>query len=114
MSPSRSVCRSLLRAIITHLPEGPGRARLRTHVVEEFRRNAGQTDPVEIARLTEKAQNYTFLLNAVHHHKDTLISYNISLNREGDQRRKVQQTAQKVGFVLPREPEPLPSSYAAQ
>uniref|UniRef100_A0A6U1L091 Uncharacterized protein n=1 Tax=Tetraselmis chuii TaxID=63592 RepID=A0A6U1L091_9CHLO len=98
---SRAALRSLLRTVNRHLTSATGNPTWRNYVVSEFRKNADVADPQAASRLVAKAESYDRLLRAVHVHKDTLLSYNISIGADLGQQQKVERTAARVGFRMP-------------
>mmetsp|Transcript_19451 Transcript_19451/g.48924 ORF Transcript_19451/g.48924 Transcript_19451/m.48924 type:complete len:108 (+) Transcript_19451:132-455(+) len=107
MSSSRSsaALRLLLRGIQQHL-SASGNPMWRDYVVSEFRKHAGTTDPQVREQLVAKAEAYARLLSAVHMHKSTLMSYNISIGADQGQAEQIRRTAAKVGFSMPKMAEP--------
>lgn len=69
MSSARSALRTVIRTVDQYVTSVNGNKRWRTHVLNEFRMNSSQTDPAVVSALLRKAENYAFLLRAVHHHK---------------------------------------------
>ncbi|KAK6791760.1 hypothetical protein RDI58_010841 [Solanum bulbocastanum] len=71
---------------------------------KEFRKNRNLEYPKDSSFIQQKinlAQNYTYLLNSVHHHKDLLFSYNIAVDRSNEMKKVLGKSAASVGLCLP-------------
>ncbi|KAI4384432.1 hypothetical protein MLD38_002591 [Melastoma candidum] len=93
--------RGLLRAVNKHLGEEDAKRRFREYANQEFRSNSALTDPSAVRRKVMLANDYTFLLNSVHHHKDLLFSYNIAVDRSDEMKKIIGRSAASVGLKLP-------------
>ncbi|KAB1212215.1 hypothetical protein CJ030_MR5G024983 [Morella rubra] len=98
---SANVYRQLLKAVKKHIPNEDSRRRFKEYVTEEFRKNCTLSDPSSILQKIRLADDYTFLLNSVHHHKDLLFSYNIAVDRSEEMNRVLGKSAASVGLQLP-------------
>ena len=105
--PTRRAFRRVLRAVQTHIsdPRKEGGSPLwRDHVLETFRGGSGSG---AIARAdaheakVRAAEEYAFLVDAVHHHKEMLFDYGHSLDKEREQLKKATSTARYVGLDMP-------------
>ncbi|GLJ45231.1 hypothetical protein SUGI_0952030 [Cryptomeria japonica] len=85
----------------THIGSDGSKTHFRDYIVGEFRKNKGLVDASLVQQKLKLAQNYVFLLNSVHHHKDLLFSYNIAVNREGELKATLKKSAASVGLQIP-------------
>lgn len=104
--PTRRAFRRVLRAVQTHIsdPRKEGGSPLwRDHVLETFRGTGSgaiaRSDAHEAK--VRAAEEYAFLVNAVHHHKEMLFDYGHSLEKEREQLKKATSTARYVGLDMP-------------
>ncbi|XXG50713.1 hypothetical protein AAC387_Pa02g4661 [Persea americana] len=93
--------RHLLKAINKHIGKDGSKRHFRDFVMEEFRKNTKLSDPEAAHQKIKLAQDYTFLLNSVHHHMDLLFSYNIAVDRSDEMTRTLKKSAASVGLQLP-------------
>ncbi|GFQ03559.1 hypothetical protein PHJA_002499700 [Phtheirospermum japonicum] len=94
---AKRVYRNLLKAVRKHVGKEEHKSHFTDFVKHEFRRNLNSDDPQKL-RL---ANDYTFHLNSVHHHKDLLFSYNIAVDRSDEMKRVLGKSAASVGLQLP-------------
>mmetsp|Transcript_27190 Transcript_27190/g.87235 ORF Transcript_27190/g.87235 Transcript_27190/m.87235 type:complete len:110 (-) Transcript_27190:32-361(-) len=106
MASARSALRGLLRVLDQKVTRTNNERIWRDHVIAEFRRNAGETNPAKIQALLSQVDDYTFLANSVHRQKDLLVSYNIATNKQKQQIQSLQATAARVGLRLPEHYDP--------
>ncbi|KAG2667686.1 hypothetical protein I3843_15G124400 [Carya illinoinensis] len=95
------VYRQLLKAVKKHIAHEDSKRRFKEYVTEEFRKNCALSDFSSIPQKIKLANDYTFLLNSVHHHKDLLFSYNIAVDRSDEMKRILGKSAASVGLQLP-------------
>mmetsp|Transcript_30636 Transcript_30636/g.99604 ORF Transcript_30636/g.99604 Transcript_30636/m.99604 type:complete len:102 (+) Transcript_30636:49-354(+) len=100
MASVRAAYRSALRAVDTHVTAVSGNGVFRDYVRAAFRGDA------DAARRLQDAEDYAFLVNSVHEHKELLWSYGISLDKEQIDKDRMRNTAKHVGLSMP-EPPPL-------
>lgn len=72
------VYRNLLRAVKNHIGNEENKRHFREYVTEEFRKKSISTDLSSNQQRIKLAQDYTFLLNSVHHHKALLSSLTLT------------------------------------
>ncbi|KAJ7975112.1 Complex 1 LYR protein [Quillaja saponaria] len=105
MSPkalqTAKVYRTLLKAVNKHIGKEESKRPFREYVTEEFRKNSNLSVVDSVQQKVKLAQDYTFLLNSVHHHKDLLFSYNIAVDRSDEMKRILGKSAASVGLQLP-------------
>jgi hypothetical protein len=65
--------RSLLKALKTHVTKDTGNTHFREFVAAEFRKQKTLSDPVVIRQKVVLAEDYTTLVNSIHHHKVSKI-----------------------------------------
>ncbi|CAN6568639.1 unnamed protein product [Malus baccata var. baccata] len=90
----------LLKAVKKHVAKEENKRHFIKYTTEEFRNNCKLSDPSSIQHKIKLAENYTLLLNSVHHHKD-LFSYNIAVDRTDEMKRVLGKSAASVGLQLP-------------
>ncbi|KAM1470626.1 hypothetical protein ACFX11_041315 [Malus domestica] len=95
------VYRHLLKAVKKHVAKEESKRHFIKYAAEEFRNNCKLSDPSSIQHKMKLAENYTLLLNSVHHHKDLLFSYNIAVDRSDEMKRVLGKLAASVGLQLP-------------
>ncbi|MCD7467839.1 hypothetical protein HAX54_005485 [Datura stramonium] len=98
------VYRNLLKAVKKHIGKEEHKVHFTDFIKEEFRKNRNleyPKDPSFIQQRIKLAQNYTYLLNSVHHHKDLLFSYNIAVDRANEMTKVLGKSAASVGLRLP-------------
>ncbi|XP_021295867.1 uncharacterized protein LOC110425311 [Herrania umbratica] len=95
------VYRDLLKAVKKHIGNEEYKNHFREYVTQEFRKNCQLSDPSLVTQKIRLANDYTFLLNSVHHHKDLLFSYNIAVDRSDEMKRILGKSAASVGLQLP-------------
>ncbi|XP_059308227.1 uncharacterized protein LOC132059595 [Lycium ferocissimum] len=95
------VYRNLLKAVEKHIGKEEHRVHFTDFIREEFRKKRSPKDPSFIQQKVKLAQNYTYLLNSVHHHKDLLFSYNIAVDRTNEMTKVLGKSAASVGLRLP-------------
>ena len=66
------VYRNLLKAVVKHIGKEENGRHFRDYVTEEFRKNSVPSELSSIHHKIRLAQDYTYLLNSVHHHKALL------------------------------------------
>ncbi|KAM1069234.1 hypothetical protein EV1_001092 [Malus domestica] len=91
----------LLKAVKKHVAKEENKRHFIKYTTEEFRNNCKLSDPSSIQHKIKLAENYTLLLNSVHHHKDLLFSYNIAVDRTDELKRVLGKSAASVGLQLP-------------
>lgn len=64
--------RWLLKAVKKHIAQEDSKRRFKEYVTEEFRKNCTLSDLSSIRHKIQLANDYTFLLNSVHHHQALL------------------------------------------
>lgn len=69
MPKAAQVYRQLLQAVRKHIGNEDYKMHFREYVTQEFRKNCKLSDPSSIQQKIKLANDYTFLLNSVHHHK---------------------------------------------
>lgn len=67
------VYRNLLKAVVKHIGKEENKRHFREYVTEEFRKKSVPSDLSSIHQKIKLAQDYTYLLNSVHHHKALLL-----------------------------------------
>ncbi|XVE68965.1 hypothetical protein DITRI_Ditri09bG0112500 [Diplodiscus trichospermus] len=95
------VYRDLLRAVKKHIGNEEHKKHFCDYITQEFRKNCQLSDPSLVTQKIKLANDYTFLLNSVHHHKDLLFSYNIAVDRSDEMNRILGKSAASVGLQLP-------------
>ncbi|XP_017985034.1 PREDICTED: uncharacterized protein LOC18586340 [Theobroma cacao] len=95
------VYRDILKAVKKHIGNEDYKKHFREYVTQEFRKNCQLSDPFLVTQKIKLANDYTFLLNSVHHHKDLLFSYNIAVDRSDEMKRILGKSAASVGLQLP-------------
>ncbi|XP_016463271.1 uncharacterized protein LOC107786327 [Nicotiana tabacum] len=101
---SPMVYRNLLKAVEKHIGKEEHKVHFTDFIREEFRKKSNlecPKDPSFIQRRINLAQNYAYLLNSVHHHKDLLFSYNIAVDRSDEMTKVLGKSAASVGLRLP-------------
>lgn len=96
----RAVYRALLRAVHARLTRVSGNPLWADAVRAKFRASAGETDPAVAAAGLRRAEDLTVHITAVNEHKDLLVSYGISTDKEGEGRARVADTARRVGLQV--------------
>jgi hypothetical protein len=69
MTETRQVLRALLRVVRQRVAARRDNPVFHDHLVEEFRKNAAETDPIKIQELLRLAKDYTDYVHAVHHER---------------------------------------------
>ena len=69
MSESIHALRALLRALRQRVSPRQQNSMWHDHVMAEYRRNAGETDPARLQNLLQLVRDYTDLVNDVHHER---------------------------------------------
>ncbi|KAM6554749.1 hypothetical protein CsatB_015511 [Cannabis sativa] len=100
------VYRNLLKAVVKHIGKEDSKRHFREHVTNEFRKNLVLSDLKSVRQKIKLAQDYTYFLNSVHHHKELLFSYNIAVDRSEEMKRTLGKSAASVGLQLPEVYEP--------
>ncbi|KAG8503301.1 hypothetical protein CXB51_001286 [Gossypium anomalum] len=95
------VYRVLLKAVKNHIGKEEYKKHFSQYIAEQFRKNSQLSDPSLVAQRIKLANDYTYLLNSVHHHKDLLFSYNIAVDRSDEMKRILGKSAASVGLKLP-------------
>ncbi|KAM3223003.1 hypothetical protein P3L10_022273 [Capsicum annuum] len=99
------VYRNLLNAVKKHIGNKEDHKIYFTDFIrEEFKKNINleySKNSSFIQQRINLAQNYTHLLNNIHHHKDLLFSYNIAVNRSNEMTKVLKRSAASVGLRLP-------------
>ncbi|XP_078445301.1 complex 1 protein, LYR family protein [Wolffia australiana] len=95
------VYRELLKSLEKNLGTKDKNKHFRDFVAGEFRKNVSLSDEAVARRELKLAQDYTLLLNSVHHHKELLFSYNIAVDRTDEMRKTLKRSAASVGLQLP-------------
>ncbi|KAB2045170.1 hypothetical protein ES319_D01G141700v1 [Gossypium barbadense] len=113
------VYRVLLKAVKNHIGKEEYKKHFSQYIAEQFRKNSKLSDPSLVAQRIKLANDYTYLLNSVHHHKfpernecdllpvllliwlDLLFSYNIAVDRSDEMKRLLGKSAASVGLKLP-------------
>lgn len=63
------VYRVLLKAVKKHIGKEEYKKHFSQYIAEQFRKNSQLSDPSLVAQRIKLANDYTYLLNSVHHHK---------------------------------------------
>ncbi|XVF75500.1 hypothetical protein PTKIN_Ptkin13bG0192600 [Pterospermum kingtungense] len=100
------VYRDLLKAVKKHIGKEEYKKHFSEYITQEFRKNSQLSDPRLVTQRIKLANDYTFYLNSVHHHKDLLFSYNIAVDRSDEMKRILGKSAASVGLQLPEVYEP--------
>ncbi|PHT55874.1 hypothetical protein CQW23_04360 [Capsicum baccatum] len=98
------VYRNLIKAVEKHIGKEEHKVHFTDFIRDEFRKKRNldyPKDPSFILQRIKLAQNYTYLLNSVHHHKDLLFSYNIAVDRSNEMTKVLGKSAASVGLRLP-------------
>ncbi len=61
--------RQLLKAVKKHIAQEDSKRRFKEYVTEEFRKKCTPSDLSAVRHKIKLANDYTFLLNSVHHHQ---------------------------------------------
>ncbi|GMI84855.1 hypothetical protein like AT5G51960 [Hibiscus trionum] len=93
--------RDLLKAVKRHIGKEEYKKHFSEYITEQFRKNSQLSDPSLVAQRIQLANNYTYLLSSVHHHKELLFSYNIAVDRSEEMKRVLGKSAASVGLKLP-------------
>ncbi|XP_062159371.1 uncharacterized protein LOC133866757 [Alnus glutinosa] len=93
--------RQLLKAVKKHIAQEDSKRRFKEYVTEEFRKKCTPSDLSAVRHKIKLANDYTFLLNSVHHHQALLFSYNIAVDRSEEMKRILGKSAASVGLQLP-------------
>ncbi|XP_011102289.1 uncharacterized protein LOC105180320 [Sesamum indicum] len=94
---AKGVYRSLLKAVRKHVGNEEHKAHFTDFIKQEFRKNPNSENPQNL----KLANDYTFYLNSVHHHKELLFSYNIAVDRSDEMKKILGKSAASVGLQLP-------------
>ncbi|XVF83303.1 hypothetical protein PTKIN_Ptkin16aG0476000 [Pterospermum kingtungense] len=95
------VYRNLLRAVKKHIGKEEHKKHFSEYITQQFRKNCQVSDPSLVTQKIKLANDYTFLLNSVHHHKNLLFSYNVAVDRSDEMKRILGKSAASVGLQLP-------------
>ncbi|CAN4121222.1 unnamed protein product [Withania somnifera] len=98
------VYRNLLKAVEKHIGKEEPKVHFTDFIRQEFRKMRNLEYPKDSSFIQQRiklAQNYTYLLNSVHHHKDLLFSYNIAVDRSNEMTKVLGKSAASVGLHLP-------------
>ncbi|MCD7456041.1 hypothetical protein HAX54_030515 [Datura stramonium] len=98
------VYRNLLKAVKKHIGKKEHKVHFTDFAREEFRKNINLQYPKDSSFTQQRiklAQNYTYLLSNIHHHKDLLFSYNIAVDRSNEMTKVLGRSAASVGLHLP-------------
>ncbi|XP_022765328.1 uncharacterized protein LOC111310284 isoform X2 [Durio zibethinus] len=71
------VYRDLLKAVKKHIGNEEYKKHFSEHITQEFRMNCQLSDPSLVTKKIKLANDYTFLLNSVHHHKVSSMDYGV-------------------------------------
>lgn len=63
------IYRHLLKAVQKHIGKEDNKRHFREFITSEFRKNSSLSNGAAVQQKIKLAQDYTFLLNSVHHHK---------------------------------------------
>lgn len=99
MSAVRSAYRTLLRAVDRRVTAVSGSPLWRDGVRQAFR----ETHPADAAALEAaltRAEDLTFYVESVTAHRDLLVSYGISIDKEAGTAEQVARTAKRVGLTV--------------
>ena len=122
MRQTRFVLRRLLRLVDRHVTSHTGNVLWRNYLLKEFRREKENRSQQEIQHWITCAGQYADLIHSVQSHKVldiTLLygrggqsvrfllqllleSYNITTDKDAQQRELIEKTAKRVGFKLPQ------------
>ena len=104
---SRSSLRTLLRAVDRYVSRAHGNDAFRTFLLDAFRRGGKpgekEAPPAAADGSARTAVEYATLLDAVHEHKNLLISYNISTDKYATRKQQLGNVAGSVGLQMPKE-----------
>ena len=104
---SRSSLRTLLRAVDRYVSRAHGNDAFRTFLLDSFRRGGKpgekEAPPAAGDGSARTAVEYATLLDAVHEHKNLLISYNISTDKYATRKQQLGNVAGSVGLQMPKE-----------
>ncbi|OVA20755.1 hypothetical protein BVC80_887g40 [Macleaya cordata] len=92
------VCKNLMKAVKKHIGVEESKRHFTDFITQEFRKTS---NPSTVGQKIKLAQDYTFMLNSIHHHKDLLFSYNIAVDRSDEVTRTLRKSAASVGLQLP-------------
>ncbi|GMH27944.1 hypothetical protein Nepgr_029787, partial [Nepenthes gracilis] len=95
------VYRRLLKSVKKHIGKEDYKSHFRDFIAEEFQKNRNLSVQSSVQNKLKLADDYTFLLNSVHHHKELLFSYNIAVDRSAEIARTLGKSAASVGLQLP-------------
>ncbi|GAB2293165.1 hypothetical protein Dimus_027373 [Dionaea muscipula] len=98
--------RHILKSIQKHIGKEDYKRHFRDFIAEEFQKNRELTEPSSIQNRLKLAQDYTVLLNSIHHHKELLFSYNIAVDRSDEMKKILGKSAASVGLQLPEAYQP--------
>jgi hypothetical protein len=100
----RSTLRALLRTVSARTTVSPvaaaSRVLWRTSVLDQYRANSGETDPVRRARMHQAAEEWVALQTSLDEHDGALKEAGWGLNISDDRRR--QSVAARVGLQMPQ------------
>lgn len=98
---SRTAYRNLLKAIDKHVTSKAGNTTIRDEVAAVFQSNGQEEKSNEDAKAA-LAQDMAFLINSIHEHREMLLSYNITVDRNVEQAERLKNTAERVGLGMPQ------------
>eukprot|EP00897_Mesotaenium_endlicherianum_P005757 jgi/Mesen1/5209/ME000258S04312 len=114
MAAARKAYRDLLRTVDRNITRVGGNQRFREHVAVEFRKHAqlasaggsasAAGEDVSTPTAAEKVQlaaDLAFLVSSVHEHRELLLSYNITTDRDVEKAARLKDTAHRVGLEIP-------------
>ncbi|KAE9451323.1 hypothetical protein C3L33_16738, partial [Rhododendron williamsianum] len=131
LQSATKVYRHLLKAVKKHVGKEDHKSHFVDFISQEFRKSPQQSDLSAIRQKIKLANDYTYLLNSVHHHqdpfirakaigkslfltwsrasfhfKDLLFSYNIAVDRSEEMKKVLGKSAASVGLQLPEAYQP--------
>ncbi|GMH32918.1 hypothetical protein BSKO_00752 [Bryopsis sp. KO-2023] len=98
MANVREVYRKLLRTVDKNITQVTGNTLWRDFVKKEFRKSQ---EVAAVPHLLNQAEEYVYLVESVHENKELLTSYNITTDKDSQQREQVKKTARVVGLEVP-------------
>jgi Complex1_LYR-like len=101
MSSTAAAYRALLRALANSIPSD-ARSDFVAHARQQFRAKPIALDAEATRQRQRLAHDYASLLRASVHHRELLVKYQITVNREGAQREYVESVARRVGLHVPK------------
>ncbi|XP_058182360.1 uncharacterized protein LOC131300499 [Rhododendron vialii] len=106
LQSATKVYRHLLKAVKKHVGKEDHKSHFVDFISREFRKSPQQPDLSAIRQKIKIANDYTYLLNSVHHHQDLLFSYNIAVDRSEEMKKVLGKSAASVGLQLPEAYQP--------